>query len=83
MHRAHPLPRKIIPPHFPKLNGCVKRANRTAHLEGWNHYAGEVRNVSILVTIGVSEGGYQRVLGVALNAADFAVSKMAASEKYN
>lgn len=36
------LPLKVLPPRRPELNGIVERANRTARIEFWSHYDGEL-----------------------------------------
>ena len=48
-------------------SGTVSRLNQKIyrHIEAWRNRAGEVRNVSVLVAIGVGSDGYRQILGVA------------------
>ena len=36
------IPLAVLPPRRPQLNGHVERANRTARIEFWNQYAGDM-----------------------------------------
>src|SRR6266480_4158235 len=47
--------------------GTVSRLNQKIyrHIEAWRNRAGEVKNVSVLVAIGVGTDGYRQILGVA------------------
>ncbi len=40
--RALGLPLLVLPPRSPQLNGIVERANRTARVECWSQYRGEL-----------------------------------------
>ena len=46
------IPLVVLPPRRPQLNGHVERANRTARIEFWNGYVGDMAIAAINIELG-------------------------------
>ena len=51
----------VLPPHSPKRNGCVERANRTHTEECWECYDGDVGVATARIALLVWEQRYNTV----------------------